>query len=131
MNVASRAAHAYRRVESQSRTPLELVVMLYDGALRFLNEAREAHARRDPVARGRAVSKALAIIAELQTTLDMEKGGAVAAQLDELYTYINTRLMDIAVKQDITACDEVHKLLTPLREAWSQAATQPPAMAGR
>jgi hypothetical protein len=49
---ASRAAQAYRRVESESRSPLELVVMLYDGALRFVNDAREAHARKDLRARG-------------------------------------------------------------------------------
>ena len=122
---ASRAAQAYRRVESESRSPLELVVMLYDGALRFVNDAREAHARRDLRARGKAISKTLAIIGELQNTLDMERGGAVAEQLDNLYTYINSRLLDVTMKQDLTACDEVHKLLSTLREGWAQAATQP------
>jgi len=124
---ANRAAQAYRRVESESRSPLELVVMLYDGALRFLDEARAAHARHDLRARGRAISKTLAIIGELQNTLDMEKGGAVAEQLDNLYGYINSRLIDVTVKQDIAACDEVHKLLSTLRNAWSQVSSQPPA----
>lgn len=100
--------------------------MLYDGALRFVNDAREAHARRDLRARGKAISKTLAIIGELQNTLDMERGGAVAEQLDNLYTYINSRLLDVTIKQDLTACDEVHKLLSTLREGWAQAATQPP-----
>lgn len=122
---ASRAAQAYRRVESESRSPLELVVMLYDGALRFVNDAREAHARRDLRARGKAISKTLAIIGELQNTLDMERGGAVAEQLDNLYTYINSRLLDVTIKQDIAACDEVHKLLSALRDGWAQAAAQP------
>jgi flagellar protein FliS len=124
---ASRAAQAYRRVESESRSPLELVVMLYDGALRFVNDAREAHARRDLRARGRAISKTLAIIGELQNTLDMERGGMVAEQLDNLYTYISSRLLDVTLQQDIAACDEVHKLLSTLRDGWAQAATQPPA----
>jgi flagellar protein FliS len=126
MTPASRAAQAYRRVESESRSPLELVVMLYDGALRFVSEAREAHARKDLRARGKAISRTLAIIGELQNTLDMEKGGAVAEQLDNLYTYINSRLLDVTIKQDISACDEVHKLLSPLRDAWSQATAQQP-----
>jgi flagellar protein FliS len=124
---ASRAAQAYRRVESESRSPLELVVMLYDGAVRFVDEARAAHARNDLRARAIAISKALAIIGELQNTLDMEKGGAVAEQLDNLYTYINSRLIDVTLKKDIAACDEVHKLLTTLRDAWSQVSSQPPA----
>jgi flagellar protein FliS len=124
---ASRAAQAYRRVESESRSPLELVVMLYDGALRFVAEARDAHARKDVRARGQAISKALAIIGELQNTLDMEKGGAVAEQLDNLYIYISSRLLDVTLKHDVSACDEVQKLLTPVRDAWSQASTQAPA----
>ena len=127
MIAASRAAQAYRRVESESRSQLELVVMLYDGALRFVNDAREAHARKDLRARGQAVSRALAIVSELQNTLDMEKGGEVADRLHDLYTYINSRLLDVTLKQDIGACDEVHKLLGTLREGWAQAASQPPA----
>ena len=127
MRAASRATHTYRRVESESRSPLELVVMLYDGALRFIDEARAAHARHDLRARGQAISKTLAIIGELQNTLDMEKGGAVAEQLDNLYTYINSRLIDVTLKQDVTACDEVHKLLTTLRDALIPRVVAPPA----
>jgi flagellar protein FliS len=126
---ANRAAQAYRRVESESRSPLELVVMLYDGALRFLTEAGAAAARGDIRARSHAVSRVLAIVAELQNTLDVEKGGPVADQLDDLYTYITSRLLDVALKADFTAIDEAHQLLTPIRDAWAQAATQPTATA--
>lgn len=128
MIASTRAAQAYRRVESESRSPLELVVMLYDGALRFLGEAADAAARGDLRTRSAAVSRTLAIIAELQNTLDVEKGGAVADQLDDLYTYITSRLLDVALKQDVTAIDEARKLLTPIRDAWSQIA-QPSAAA--
>ena len=120
-------AQGYVQTQARSSSPLELVVMLYDGALRFVNDAREAHARKDLRARGRAISRALAIVSELQNTLDMEKGGEVADRLDDLYTYINSRLLDVTIKQDIAACDEVHKLLSTLREGWAQAASQPPA----
>jgi flagellar protein FliS len=121
---ASRAAQAYRQVESESRTPLEIVVMLYDGALRFLGDARDGHARKDLRARARGVSRALAIISELQSTLDMNQGGEVADQLDDLYTYITARLLDVALKQDVTAIDEACKLLMVLRDAWGQLASQ-------
>lgn len=121
-----RGAEAYRRVEAESRSPLELVVMLYDGAVRFLAEAREAHGRRDLIARGNALSRALAIIAELQSTLNLKEGGAVAAELDRLYTYITWRLMDVNVKQDVTALDEAHKLLSTLSDAWAQTANRVP-----
>jgi flagellar protein FliS len=120
MNTASRAAQIYRQVETESRSPLELVVMLYDGALRFLGQAAEAAAQNDIRARSYAVSRTLAIVAELQNTLDIEKGGAIADQLDDLYTYITSRLLDVALKNDMTAIEESRKLLAPLRDAWSQ-----------
>jgi len=117
MTPATRAAAAYRRVESESRSPLELVVMLYDGALRFLGEASAAAASGDLRTRARAISRTLAIIAELQSTLDLEKGGDVASQLDDLYTYITSRLLDVAIKKDVSAIDEARQLLTPIRDA--------------
>jgi flagellar protein FliS len=126
---ASRAAQAYRRIESESRSPLELVVMLYDGALRFLGDARDAAARGDLRARGKAISRVLAIMSELQNTLDVEQGGAVAEQLDNLYTYMVSRLIDVTLKHDVAAIDEVHKLLVPIREAWGQIASQPQVLA--
>lgn len=99
--------------------------MLYDGALRFLGDAAAAADRKDLRARAHAVSRVLAIVAELQSTLDLEKGGAVADQLDDLYTYITSRLLDVALKNDVTAIEEARKLLTPIRDAWSQLARQP------
>ena len=66
----------------QSSSPLELVVLLYDGALRHLVAAREAIDRQDLITRREALSKALAIVTELQSTLNLEEGGAVAQQLD-------------------------------------------------
>jgi flagellar protein FliS len=122
---ANRAAQTYRRIESESRSPLELVVMLYDGALRFLGEASAAATRGDLRARAQTISRALAIIAELQNTLDLEKGGDIASQLDDLYAYITSRLLDVALKNDATAIDEARKLLTPIRDAWSQISSQP------
>ncbi|MDP1569110.1 MAG: flagellar export chaperone FliS [Vicinamibacterales bacterium] len=123
----ARATHAYQQTHVQSRSPLELVVMLYDGALRFVNEARAALDRQDLVAKREALSRALAIVAELQNTLNMRDGGDVATQLDALYTYVNTRLLEANMQSNGAALDEVVKLLTPLREAWGQIATEPEA----
>jgi flagellar protein FliS len=118
-----RGAEAYRRTEAQSRSPIELVLMLYDGALRFVGEARAAVARNDIAGRSEAVSRTLDIISELQNTLDVKTGGDIARELDRLYSYINVRLLDVSLKKDPTALEEVQKLLTTLREGWSQVAT--------
>jgi flagellar secretion chaperone FliS len=101
---------------------VELVVMLYDGAIRFVLEAREAIGRKDVRARTAAVSKAINIVAELQNTLNVKEGGDIARELDRLYTYINLRLLDVTRKGDSGALDEIHKLLCTLREGWSQIA---------
>jgi flagellar protein FliS len=117
-----RGVDAYRRTEAQSSSPVELVVRLYDGAIRFILEARDAIARNDVRARTNAVSRALAIIAELQNTLNVNEGGDIARELDRLYAYMSTRLLDVTARADDSAAQEVQKLLATLREGWSQIA---------
>jgi flagellar secretion chaperone FliS len=117
---APRGAEAYRRMNVESRSPMELVVMLYDGALRFVGEARDAIGRNDVPARVAATRRALDIVAELQSSLNMEQGGDIARELDRLYTYMSSRLLDVT-RGDGAAADELHKLLGTLREGWSQA----------
>jgi flagellar protein FliS len=124
LNPLSRGAEAYRQTEARSRSPLELVVMLYDGALRFVAEAIEADAGRQLARRGVAISKTLAIVGELQSTLSMSSGGAVAEELDRLYSYLQGRLLEVSTKKDPTALPEVLKLLTTLRDAWAEVASQ-------
>ena len=118
-----RGAHTYYQTHVQSRSPLELVVMLYDGAIRFLDQAGEAMARRDMPKKGEALSRALAILAELQSTLNVEQGGEVAAQLDGLYTHMTHRLIEANVQRDQRPIDEVAGLLRTLRDGWVQIAS--------
>jgi flagellar protein FliS len=124
----ARGALAYRTIDAQSRSPLELVVMLYDGAIRFLSEAREAHERKDLRARATAVSKALAIVGELRSTLNVDEGSSLAVELDRLYDYMMGRLLEITTKKDVSGLEEVQRLLITVREGWVQvsAATSPP-----
>jgi flagellar secretion chaperone FliS len=125
----SRGAHAYLQTQVQSRTPVELVVMLYDGAITFLGQARDAMIARDLVAKRHALSRGLAIVQELQNMLNMEGGGAVAARLDGLYTYVLSRCVEANVQRDPAGLDEAIKLLTPLRDAWAELAAQSPTSA--
>jgi flagellar protein FliS len=109
---------AYRQTEVQSRTPVELVVMLYDGALRFAALGSEAQRRGDIRARRDATTRLLAVLSELQSTLDLERGGDVAASLDALYTYMSHRVLAATMNNDAAPLEEIQRLLTPLREAW-------------
>jgi flagellar secretion chaperone FliS len=118
----TRGADAYRRMEAESRSPMELVVMLYDGAIRFVGDAKNAIARNDVRARTEATRRALDIVSELQNTLNVEEGGDIARELDRLYSYMSTKLLDVT-RGDAAAAEEIHKLLCTLRDGFSQAAT--------
>ena len=125
MSFTARGLSSYRTTQVQSRTPLELVVMLYDGALKFMGTARDAIERRDIPARRDALSRTLAIISELQSTLNLAEGGQVAAELDRLYSYASVRLLEAAMKNDVAAIDDVKRVFEILRDGWNTIATQP------
>jgi flagellar secretion chaperone FliS len=126
----ARGAQAYYQTQIQSQSPLELVVMLYDGALRFLQMAADGTRRNDLVAKREGMSRSMAILAELQNTLNLQEGGEVAQSLDHLYTYITSRLLDANVRKDPAPVDEAIRLLRPLRDAWAQIAATPGAQQG-
>lgn len=122
--LAERGIGSYRQTAVESSSPVQLVVMLYDGALRFCAEARGAILRRDVVAKGKALSRAIAVVGELQGTLDLERGGEVATSLHRLYDYLNDRLMAASFEQAVGPLDEAIKVLSTLREGWAGVAAQ-------
>lgn len=119
----ARGITAYQQSAVETASPTELVVMLYDGALRFTGVARAAIERRDIPARSEAISRALAIIGHLRTTLDLERGGELAQSLDRLYDYITGRLLDASFTQQTAPLDEAAKVLTTLRDGWASIGT--------
>lgn len=121
----ARAAATYRQVDVTARSPLELVVLLYDGALTSLVQTRRALEQQDLVAKGAAMSKAMAIVSHLQGTLDMKEGGEIAEQLDRLYAYVMDRLIDANVRRDAAAVEDAIRVMDRLRSAWAQVAGQP------
>ena len=131
MFATARGAAAYRHTHVQSSSPLELVVLLYNGLLEQLLATGQAFERNDLIAKRDHLSRAFAILAELQSTLNMAEGGEIAVSLDTLYAYSIDRLSDFNVKGDRAALDEVQRLLAPLRDAWTEIATARPAAVGR
>ena len=121
MYAQTSASQAYKESSVLTAPPELLVVMLYDGALRFL--ARAAYALRNeggPAAAAHPLNKAAAIIDELLVTLDHEKGGEVADRLQAIYVFCHRLLGEARLESDADKVDEVAKLLRELREAWAQ-----------
>ena len=117
-----RQASQYQEVEIKTSTPTELVVLLYDASLANLQEARN-YIREGSIAdRVRCLNKVMAILTELQATLNFEAGGEIAMALDQLYAYIKDRVFQANLHQDPEPLSEVSKLMDGLREAWVEVA---------
>ena len=112
----------YQQVEVNTCNKLQLVVMLYDGAIRFLGEARAAIVANNVRGKAVALDRALAIIGELQSTLQLEEGGDIAASLNSLYNYMNENLLLASAKMDPKPVDLVIRLLKTLNSAWTEIA---------
>ncbi len=111
----------YQTNQVSTATPEQLLIMLYDGAIRFANQAKDAIDQKDPEDRNYYVNKTLAIIYEFSATLNHEVGGQIAADLASLYDFMVRQLNRANIKNDAASLDTVIGLLTDLRETWRQA----------
>jgi flagellar protein FliS len=102
-----------------SADPLELVHILYEHTLAMVANARRHLAEGNIAARGRAISRAIAAIEELDSSLDRQSGGAIARNLSALYQYMRSRLLTANIRQEDAPLAEVERLLRTLGEAWS------------
>ena len=111
--------NAYRENSILTASPEQLVVMLYDGAGRFLRQAEGSMIDGSWLQASEKLSRAEAIIDELLATLDMD-AGEVAERLQSIYVFCKTRLIEARIERDPVRVDQVARLLGELREAWSQ-----------
>lgn len=110
---------AYRQSAILTASPGRLVVMLYDGARRFLYQAAVAMAEGDPQLTHRKLRRAEDIIRYLRNTLDMEQG-QIAEQLEAIYRFSQRHLLRARAERDPQKIEQVSGLLAELREAWAQ-----------
>lgn len=121
-------AHAYRQNSVQTASPGQLVLMLFDGALRFMNRALQGFDQEEIAARNEAVHvnlvKAQAIIDELQASISYEPNGEFASNLSALYTFMRSQLRAANVRKEPTPIQTVLELLADLRSGWSAMLSQ-------
>jgi flagellar secretion chaperone FliS len=107
--------------------PHRLVVMLMDGALERISTARGCISRGDTIEKARLLNRAVSIIGELRSSLDLKGGGQIAANLGELYDYMCRRLLTATSENRVEMLDEVSNLMHEIRGAW--VAIAPKALA--
>lgn len=108
----------YRKNSVNGASPLQLIVMLYDGALKQLEAARRAMASKDVFRQNECLQKAQKILAELMSCLDMERGDEIARNLFALYSFCYNRLVETNLTDDTSGIDEVKVVLNNLRAGW-------------
>lgn len=111
----------YQKTQISTASSEQILIMLYDGAIRFVHQADEAMASGQKLQKLESISKAMAIITELANTLDHEVGGEIAENLDALYSYMTRELTRANLKNDRELLKVVETLLSDLRETWMQA----------
>ncbi len=120
MNTYASARQAYTESSVLTAPREQLVVMLYDGAIRFLHQSGAALRAGNRELGLTKLRRAEAIIDELHMTLDKERGGEIASRLEGIYVFCKRLLIEARLERDADKVDLVRGYLTELREAWAQ-----------
>ena len=118
--VPSRFRKEYRYNEISTSSQGKLIVMMYEGAVKFVNLAIDGIDSKNLSKKGTYINKAHDIINELSLALDMKKGGEVAEKLEALYQFILHQLTLANIKSDRKALESILNVLTPLLQAWTE-----------
>ena len=123
-SVAARSSGMYQQVGVESglsaASPHRLVAMLFDGWMESVAQARGALRSGDIATKGRAIGRAVRIVDEgLRAALNLQGGGTLARDLNDLYGYLTQRLTQANLRNDDEALAECQRLMRPLQEAWT------------
>ena len=124
---------SYKTISLETAPPGRLVLMLLDGAIKFLERAKLGFDIEDPVEMNETVhnniTRAQDIINELNGTLNMDQGGEIAVVLRDLYVYMENKLFESNIRKEIEGVQEVIDRLSTLQEGWSEMLEQETAVA--
>lgn len=117
----SYGAKSYKNTAIQTAGPEQLLLMLYETAIKSCKLARMSMDKKNAAEKGKHIGKVHDIIMELNNTLDHKKGPEVAAQLESLYEFCISQLLKANMNNDVPAIENVQKVLTTLYEGWVSA----------
>ena len=113
-------AQAYRQNAVAGASPVQLIVMLYDGTLRFIEEGKRAMLAKDFETKNLKFQRAQKIVMELISTLDIRNGGEIATNLLSLYTFVLNELTEGNVSDKTVHIDNAYRTMSELRESWAE-----------
>lgn len=112
------AAHAYREAALEHAPPLKIVHLLYEGALRFIDQAAHVDPQKDLTTFQEKINRADAVVSELRLSLDHGPAPDVTAQLDALYLFVEEQLRTAFLDRSIDTLPAARNVLTTLLEGW-------------
>ena len=112
----------YQNNQVMTASPEQILIMLYDGAIRFVRQAKQAMVNGRQADKATSISKAVAIITEFSNTLDYEVGGEIALDLSQLYAFMIRELAAVNAQSNADRLEPVEKILLDLREGFAGAA---------
>jgi flagellar secretion chaperone FliS len=112
------ARSSYREAAVRGASPVRLVICLYEQAIEDLRRAVIALEKGDIEARTRGINHALMVIAQLQGSLDMERGGGVSINLERFYNVVRSSLIEAQLKQSVRILEQQISQLVMIHEAW-------------
>ena len=131
MNMRQRALASYGDVKVTTGVAgadnVQLIEMLFDGLIESLSTAKGHIERGSITEKSKSIARAGRIVVGLQGALDFEKGGDIARNLNDLYSYITRRLFHVNAHNDLAALQEIHTLMDEIRQAWTVVPTLVPA----
>ncbi len=104
--------------ELEDASPHRLIQILLEGLLARINSAKDAIAQNNLPAKSDSINKAIAIVAGLHESLDLDNGGEIAQNLGDLYAYISSRLLQASFANSIEMLDEVANLIRDVKSGW-------------
>ncbi len=114
----------YKQVQIKTANKGKLVVMLYQGCIKFLRLAKKTIEEDDIESSNNYIIRSQDIISELMNTLDMERGGEIANNLYQLYDFMNRKLIEANVNKDIEKIEVVEDMMLELLDSWKQIVNQ-------
>ena len=122
----SMTAHKqYKQVQVKTANNKKLLLMLYQGCIKFLRIAKKSIKEEDMENANEYLKKSQAIIDELRYTLDMEKGGEISNNLYKLYNFMYSELISANINKEIEPIENVENLMMDLLETWKEVINNP------
>ena len=117
----------YQRTQVTTASREKILLMLYEGAIRFVKQANAAMREKKIADKGKYISKATAILSELMATLDFKQGGQLAVDLENLYVFMIDKLIEGNINNTVECLEVVENLLKTLYTAWKDVVENPRA----